>query len=159
MTSTRLASITATVLISIAIACGDSNKATDAATGGSNGGTDALAANDAPTDGTGGSGSAVGVTCGSATCSATQVCCVGSGGSETCVDSGSCNGTSFSCTGSSSCGSGEACCYSPGTGTTCEMQSTCAIAACGSAADCSGNASMCCAVGSSSFHFCAAHCP
>ena len=54
MTSTRLASITATVLISIAIACGDSYKPSDSATGGANGGTDALAANDAPTAATDG---------------------------------------------------------------------------------------------------------
>ena len=145
-----------------AVNCGSSKKTIDAPPGG--GGTDA--AIDSP----GGSGTpdaaidargaGSGLTCGSATCNTGDVCCAGSGG-QMCIGSGSsCQGLTFACDGPGDCGSGQDCCYSAqAMGTTCETAGTCSIKACNGSADCMAPMGMCCAIGSSGFSACFAHCP
>jgi hypothetical protein len=156
--------ISAALGMAIAIACGNSSKKTTDAPASGDGSSAIDAAIDSnlplgdapPGDAPAGSGS--GVTCGNMTCTSTQVCCVSGTGTQSCVASGTCTGTSFACTGPSSCPNNENCCYVAGTGTMCQA-TTCAVAACGSNADCSGAQSMCCPVGTTGFSFCAAHCP
>jgi hypothetical protein len=51
------------------------------------------------------------VACGLATCSATQVCCYGTGVLPSCVDAGSCGGSTLTCSSKADCTSGS-CCFS-----------------------------------------------
>jgi hypothetical protein len=156
--------VIASIAFALAFACGSSNKSADApvATGSDAPvtGSDARIYLDAPGSGSGSGSGTMGVNCGSATCGAGSACCVGSGGTNSCIGSGSsCTGATVTWQGAASCGSGEVCCYMAGSNGGAQCTSgTCAIAACGSAADCPTPGDLCCAVGSSGFNYCGAHC-
>lgn len=148
--------------LALAFACGNDKKATDAAIGGDSpgAGTDS-AVLDSPGSGSGSGSNMVGPSCGSASCTSGDVCCVGSG-AQTCAASCGSGTLSFACDGPSDCGSGQACCYTAGSGggTECVAGSSCGLRACNGSADCTeGNATNCCAFGSSSYSYCAVHCP
>ena len=51
--------------------------------------------------------------CGATACSASQVCCYGTGGMPSCTASGSCTGSFLACTGQADC-SGQTCCFTYG---------------------------------------------
>jgi hypothetical protein len=140
----------------------DAPTATDDSSGGS-GSDDGGGTVDAPPGMTADAG--VGATCGSMTCSATQECCVGQGGS-TCVAAGTCNGVSFACDGPEDCASNQVCCFGNGgggsgatEGSECKPAQQCQANACHVDTDCSGQTSKCCAIGNTQYKVCLAQCP
>ncbi len=161
----RISSIV--VVLALAACGGKSSKSVDAPNGtGDDAMTDgpASAMGDAPPgDGarsTGDARSGVGITCGAATCTdTTQVCCLGTGGQETCVAAGTCTGVAFACDASEDCPTNDVCCYSAGgtgAGTSCKPANQCQTAACHTNDDCTGTASHCCPIGTTGFSVCSA---
>lgn len=106
---------------------------------------------------------ALGTTCGTATCTATQECCVGAGGRE-CVDLGACQGVALACDGDEDCGSNEVCCAGGGGGgpaaggTECRNANQCNANVCRAMTDCEGN-DMCCSIQQLGISLCLAQCP
>ena len=105
---------------------------------------------DAPPDG------AVGIACGTETCTGTDECCVQPGAQQMCVAAGTCQTTTFTCDGPEDCATTESCCPVAGGGTQCTTGPTCQVAGCQVMTDCPNN-QMCCTVGMQKV--CAPQCP
>jgi hypothetical protein len=100
---------------------------------------------------------AIGLECGTMTCDATQDCCVQAGGAQSCVATGTCQGTTFACDGNEDCASTERCCPVAGGGTECTTGTTCQIPSCEMDTDCPTQGHKCCSVGTQKV--CAPNCP
>jgi hypothetical protein len=141
----------------ILAACGgEKSKAVDASAG-----SDGNPAIDAPVDSTGGGrDAAVGVTCGQTSCTGTDECCVGQGGS-TCVAMGTCQTATFTCDGPEDCDVNQVCCFGGAGqgGTECKPAAQCQSNACHTTMDCGGTTPMCCPIAQSQYSVCLAHCP
>jgi hypothetical protein len=101
-------------------------------------------------------GEVQGVVCGETTCEIGQDCCVGvgGGGSQTCVEADTCQGTTISCDGTGQCtAEGEVCCgtASDGGGTECVEADSCQVPICQEAEDCPDQGHQCCMVGNIGF--------
>ncbi|HLK35533.1 MAG TPA: hypothetical protein VKU41_02190 [Polyangiaceae bacterium] len=59
---------------------------------------------------------------------ATQVCCIGARGAESCTTAMACTGQALTCSGSESCGTGEHCCGTIGMGG--GLRTRCSMTAC-----------------------------
>lgn len=142
------------------VACGnDGNKGRmDAPSGSDSGGT--IDAPGMTAD------AAIGALCGGQPCQAAQECCLGSGGSNTCVALNTCGTIGFQCDGPEDCGGTQVCCYgammgsgSSG-GSTCKNASQCPTNACHVDTDCTQQgATKCCSLPSTPYSVCLAQCP
>jgi hypothetical protein len=167
----RLALLAAALFV---VGCGDGggtpNPGDDGGTG--DGGVvdgapdDGATADGAPADGPGNPDGGAGTVCGTATCSATQECCVGVGGRE-CVDQGTCQDVALTCDGPEDCTGGDVCCAAgngggggaPGTGgTSCRPDNQCQTRVCAAETDCDGG-DMCCPIQELGVSLCLASCP
>lgn len=97
----------------------------------------------------------VGVTCGTETCTGTEVCCstfaMGST-SQTCTEPGDCQGSASSCDGPEDCGMDDICCGGFTGGAACQPASqACQFELCHTAGDCSDAAHICCTFQGTSF--------
>jgi hypothetical protein len=93
-------------------------------------------------------GETVGIPCGAATCDeATQECCVDGNGGQTCVATGTCEGTAFGCDGPEDCTEGGEICCGMGEGAHCAPVTECAQAVCHVDEDCPAEGAKCCTVG------------
>jgi hypothetical protein len=95
-----------------------------------------------------------GVACGETTCEVGDDCCVGAGGGSTCVEAGTCQGTTISCDSPGQCTEeGQVCCATVGGGggTECSDSGTCQAVICRNVDDCPTAGQQCCMVGNVGF--------
>jgi hypothetical protein len=152
------------LVLTFLIACGSkhSTSGDDAPSGTDSSSTDSPTSGDAGGDAMSNVDGAVGVACGTTTCSATQECCL-TNGQRTCVDQGNCQGAAFECDGPEDCQMGEICCASNtgGTpGTTCQdATDMCRAIACHNDPDCPMTDPKCCQLGMTGLNVCLPQCP
>src|SRR5215475_5724615 len=130
------------VIAFLLVACGSNKTASDAPNGGDGNPIDSPMSNDAANDGSATTDAAVGVSCGTMTCTSQQECCVDNGGMRTCVTQGQCTGVAFACDGPEDCPTTEVCCLAATggmPGSTCKPANMCQTSACHEDPDCSGN--------------------
>lgn len=110
----------------------------------------------------------VGVACGAESCDpATQECCVTGGpggGSQSCVDTGTCNGQTFQCDGIEDCPTaGDVCCFTGnggGAGSECTPSDNCDTPTCTTVDDCPDpDNQLCCPLGPTSLCLEVPQCP
>jgi hypothetical protein len=93
---------------------------------------------------------AVGIGCGGALCTGTQICCsaiVLGMVTQSCTEPAECQGQASSCDGPEDCGDNQICCESSGSGAACQDQGLfCQFELCHTASDCSDPGQICCAV-------------
>ncbi len=88
-----------------------------------------------------------GVECGGEICSPAEECCVEGFGSGTCVNTGTCEGSTVSCDGPEDCSSAGDVCCGDGAGAVCENSDSCSTEVCNSPDDCPIKGESCCSFG------------
>ena len=151
------------IVVAVLLAACSSNKSSvDAPNNGDGSPIDSPTNGDSAMDSTTTTDAAVGVTCGTMTCTGMQECCVGNGGTHTCVDPGNCQGVAFACDGPEDCQSPDVCCLAAVggmAGATCKPATMCQTDACHTDPDCPANTPKCCPVGTTGYNICLAKCP
>ncbi len=88
-----------------------------------------------------------GVECGDTICSSAEECCVEGFGSGSCVNTGTCKGSTVSCDGPEDCSSAGDVCCGDGPGAVCDNSNSCSSEVCNSPDDCPIKGESCCSFG------------